>query len=99
VGEPGIGKTRLLAEIRAMAAGAGHRVLAGQAGELAGSVPFAVLVDALDDVLTGHRPELPSRAERGSPAPPAALPAGALPSRLPDEIGKPTSYSMLHLTE
>ncbi|GAB3873986.1 LuxR family transcriptional regulator [Kibdelosporangium lantanae] len=58
VGEPGIGKTRLLAEIRTMAAGAGHRVLAGQAGELAGSVPFAVLVDALDDMLTGCRPPL-----------------------------------------
>lgn len=58
VGEPGIGKTRLLAEIRQLAAGHGRRVLAGQAGELAGAVPFAVLVDALDDVLAGGRPTL-----------------------------------------
>ncbi|TCO62486.1 helix-turn-helix transcriptional regulator [Actinocrispum wychmicini] len=58
VGEPGIGKTRLLAEIRTLAEGGGHRVLAGQAGELAGSIPFAVLVDAVDDVLAGGRPPL-----------------------------------------
>lgn len=58
VGEPGIGKTRLLAEIRAMAFAKGHRVLAGQAGELSGTVPFSVLVDAVDDVLAGGRPPL-----------------------------------------
>src|SRR5687768_9978407 len=58
VGEPGIGKTRLLAEIRALAAVQGRRVFAGQAGELSGTVPFSVLVDALDDVLAGGRPPL-----------------------------------------
>ncbi|MEV4312678.1 AAA family ATPase [Actinocrispum sp. NPDC049592] len=56
VGEPGIGKTRLLAEIRA-AAGP-RRALAGQAGELAGSIPYSVLVDALDDTLTKSQPPL-----------------------------------------
>ncbi|RSM89467.1 hypothetical protein DMH04_05555 [Kibdelosporangium aridum] len=58
VGEPGIGKTRLLAEFRAVASAKGHRVLAGQAGELSGTVPFSVLVDAIDDVLVGCRPPL-----------------------------------------
>jgi DNA-binding NarL/FixJ family response regulator len=58
VGEPGIGKTRLLAEIRALAAVQGRRVFAGQAGELSGTVPFSVLVDALDDALAGGRPPL-----------------------------------------
>ncbi|ONI81056.1 hypothetical protein ALI144C_21100 [Actinosynnema sp. ALI-1.44] len=58
VGEPGIGKTRLLAEFRAVAAANGHRVLAGQAGELSGTAPFSVLVDAVDDVLVGSRPAL-----------------------------------------
>ncbi len=58
VGEPGIGKTRLLAEFRGVASAKGHRVLAGQAGELSGTVPFSVLVDAIDDVLVGCRPPL-----------------------------------------
>jgi DNA-binding NarL/FixJ family response regulator len=72
VGEPGIGKTRLLAEIRAMAAAKGRRVLAGQAGELSGTVPFSVLVDAVDDVLAGGRPPLADRS--------LALLADVLPS-------------------
>ncbi|CAM3321532.1 LuxR family transcriptional regulator [Kibdelosporangium persicum] len=72
VGEPGIGKTRLLAEFRAVAAEKGHRVLAGQAGELSGTAPFSVLVDALDDVLAGCRPPLDERS--------LALLADVLPS-------------------
>jgi DNA-binding NarL/FixJ family response regulator len=58
VGEPGMGKTRLLAEIHELAGARGYRVLAGQAGELAGTAPFAVLVDAVDDFLAGCRPPL-----------------------------------------
>nr|CTQ95765.1 regulatory protein, LuxR [Kibdelosporangium sp. MJ126-NF4] len=72
IGEPGIGKTRLLAEFRAVAAARGHRVLAGQAGELSGTAPFSVLVDAVDDVLVGCRPALDERS--------LALLADVLPS-------------------
>ncbi|ALG07208.1 helix-turn-helix transcriptional regulator [Kibdelosporangium phytohabitans] len=72
VGEPGIGKTRLLAEFRAVAAAGGHRVLAGQAGELSGTAPFSVLVDAVDDVLVNCRPPLDDQA--------LALLADVLPS-------------------
>src|SRR3954471_21702664 len=48
VGEPGIGKTRLLAELEARAAGREHLVLAGRATEFERELPFAVVVDALD---------------------------------------------------
>jgi DNA-binding CsgD family transcriptional regulator/tetratricopeptide (TPR) repeat protein len=48
VGEPGIGKTRLLRELAIMAQAQGVHVLAGRASELE-QVPFAPIVDALDD--------------------------------------------------
>lgn len=51
VGEPGIGKTRLLAELAARADARGHTVLTGRATELERNLPFAVFVDALDDYL------------------------------------------------
>jgi DNA-binding NarL/FixJ family response regulator len=49
VGEPGIGKSRLLGELGRRAADRGHVVLAGRASELERDVPFALWVDALDD--------------------------------------------------
>ena len=58
VGEPGIGKTRLLAEL---ATRAGHRdqlVLSGSASELEGDLPFWVFVNALDDYVRGLDPRL-----------------------------------------
>jgi DNA-binding CsgD family transcriptional regulator len=48
-GEPGIGKTRLLRELRQRADARGHTTLAGSASQLEGDVPFAVFVEALDD--------------------------------------------------
>ena len=48
VGEPGIGKTRLLAELRARADAAGFAVRGAGAAEHERNLPFAVLADALD---------------------------------------------------
>jgi DNA-binding CsgD family transcriptional regulator/tetratricopeptide (TPR) repeat protein len=48
-GEPGIGKTRILDELRARAQGRGHVVLSGAAAEFEREMPFSVWVDALDD--------------------------------------------------
>lgn len=48
VGEPGIGKSRLLHEIGERAAGRGLTVLAGRAGEFERDLPFGVFLDALD---------------------------------------------------
>ena len=47
-GEPGIGKTRLLDELRARAEQRGHVVLDGAAAEFERELPFSVWVDALD---------------------------------------------------
>jgi ATP/maltotriose-dependent transcriptional regulator MalT len=53
VGEPGIGKTRLLAEFAARADARGHLVLTGSASELERDLPFSVFVDAIDEYLRG----------------------------------------------
>jgi DNA-binding CsgD family transcriptional regulator len=50
-GEPGIGKTRLLGELATLAAAHGLRVLSGRAAEFEREVPFALVVDALDDAV------------------------------------------------
>ena len=47
-GEPGIGKTRLLFELRRRAEERGCLVLAGSAAEFERDLPFGVWVDALD---------------------------------------------------
>src|SRR3954447_6596804 len=56
VGEPGIGKTRLLAELAARADERGQLVLYGSASELERELPFWVFVDALDEYVQGLEP-------------------------------------------
>ncbi|WP_236048802.1 helix-turn-helix transcriptional regulator [Paractinoplanes ovalisporus] len=60
-GAPGIGKTRLLAELAAHARTRGHRTLAGRASEYEHEVPFAVLIGALDDFVRTHAERLRDR--------------------------------------
>jgi ATP/maltotriose-dependent transcriptional regulator MalT len=55
-GEPGIGKTRLLAELQARADAKGWLVLAGSASELERELPFWVFVDALDEYVQAVEP-------------------------------------------
>ncbi len=50
-GEPGIGKSRLLAEIGELAARRGQLVLTGRAAEFERDLPFGLFVDALDEHL------------------------------------------------
>jgi DNA-binding CsgD family transcriptional regulator len=57
-GEPGIGKTRLLAELRQRADARGCTVLDGSASELERDLPFWVFVDALDEYVAGLDPRL-----------------------------------------
>lgn len=84
-GEPGVGKTRLVAELADVAAGGGSEVLVGHCAEGAG-VPFQPFAEALradvdaradddlDDRLGGHAGELsrlvPELAERTGQTPP-----------------------------
>jgi DNA-binding NarL/FixJ family response regulator len=57
VGEPGIGKTRLLSELAAEAELRGHLVLTGSASELERELPFSVFVHALDEYAQGLGPD------------------------------------------
>ena len=56
VGEPGIGKTRLLSELAARAELRGHLVLSGSASELERELPFSVFVHALDEYVESLDP-------------------------------------------
>jgi DNA-binding CsgD family transcriptional regulator len=55
-GEPGIGKSRLLAELASRAEERGHLVLSGRATELERDLPFALLIDTFDRHLAGDQP-------------------------------------------
>ena len=55
-GEPGIGKSRLLAELASRAEKRSHLVLAGRATELERDLPFALLIDAFDRRLASDPP-------------------------------------------
>src|SRR5215475_7704830 len=57
VGEPGIGKTRLLRELAARAGARGHLVLFGAASEFEHDLPFSLFVDALDEYVAGLEPD------------------------------------------
>jgi ATP/maltotriose-dependent transcriptional regulator MalT len=58
VGEPGIGKTRLLSELAFGAELRGHLVLSGSASELERELPFSVFVHALDEYVESLDPGL-----------------------------------------
>jgi DNA-binding NarL/FixJ family response regulator len=58
VGEPGVGKTRLLGELGALTADHGLITLGGRAAEFEQVMPFSLLVDALDDRLESRSAEL-----------------------------------------
>jgi len=58
VGESGIGKSRLLAELGRHAAKRGFLVLDGRAAEFERDIPFGVIVDALNDYVGGLEPSV-----------------------------------------
>jgi DNA-binding NarL/FixJ family response regulator len=58
LGEPGIGKSTLLAEILSQADDSGALVLEGRCAEFDLDAPFGVIVDALDDYLRSLNPRL-----------------------------------------
>jgi predicted ATPase len=55
-GEPGIGKSRLLAELAAHAESRRQLVLSGSASEFERDLPFWVFVDALEEFIQGLGP-------------------------------------------
>jgi DNA-binding CsgD family transcriptional regulator len=58
VGESGIGKSRLLAELARRAAGRGYLVLEGRAAEFELDIPFGLVVDALNDYVGALEPSV-----------------------------------------
>ena len=60
-GEAGIGKSRLLQELAAMADKKGYLTLEGRAAEFESEIPFRLFVDALDAHLSTLDPELTER--------------------------------------
>ncbi len=56
IGEPGIGKSRLLAELCRRGAARGYLVLDGRAAEFERDIPFGLIVDALNDYLAALEP-------------------------------------------
>jgi DNA-binding NarL/FixJ family response regulator len=92
VGEPGIGKTRLLEELGAHAEARGQTVLAGSASEFEEELPFWVFVDALDEYVEGLEPR---RLEAIGAATLAEL-SHVLPSRRGDGNGAPVERFRIH---
>jgi ATP/maltotriose-dependent transcriptional regulator MalT len=65
IGEPGIGKTRLLSELAARADESGCIVLSGSGSEFELDLPFWVFVDALDEYVAGLDPRRLESLEDG----------------------------------
>ncbi len=65
VGEPGIGKSRLLAELCRSAEDRGYLVLDGRAAEFELDIPFGLLVDALNDYVGSLEPALLRALDEG----------------------------------
>ena len=57
-GEPGIGKSRLLAELCRRGEDRGYLVLEGRAAEFERDIPFGLIVDALNDYLASLEPAM-----------------------------------------
>jgi len=82
-GEPGIGKTRLLAALADHAQHDGTRVLIGHAYESVGGLPYAPVVEALRSYVRTADPDA-LRAQLGSDAPPLTLLVPELQDRFSD---------------
>ena len=83
-GEPGTGKTRLLAELCARAQARGHLVLVGRGAEMERELPFGVWVAALDDHVAALGPNrVEGLAGDGLPELARVLPSAAAAGSAP----------------
>ncbi len=71
-GEPGIGKSRLLAELRSRAEARGHLVLSGSGAEFESDLPYGVWVEALDAFIASRRLDDPELAADLAPVLPSS---------------------------
>ena len=96
-GEPGVGKSRLVAEIGEEAQTRGMRVLAGHCVEMSGAPPYLPYVEMIEQAITNPRSPLALREALGDVAPEIARIAPALrrvfpnippPIELPAELAR-----------
>src|SRR4029453_16070768 len=94
-GTAGIGKTRLLAEARAIAGAAGRRVLAARGGELEGEFAFGIVRQLFEPLLASAAPVLRAELLSG----PAALVEplfGASRLAASEDAAAEGSFALLH---
>jgi tetratricopeptide (TPR) repeat protein len=83
-GEPGVGKSRLVAEIGDVAQARGMRVLTGHCVEMTGTPPYLPYVEIIDQVISSPRSSLELWRALGDVAPEIARIAPALRRVFPD---------------
>jgi class 3 adenylate cyclase/tetratricopeptide (TPR) repeat protein len=83
-GEPGVGKSRLVAEIGDEAQARGMRVLTGHCVEMSGAPPYLPYVEMIEQAITNPRSPLALREALGDVAPEIARIAPALRRVFPD---------------
>ena len=82
-GEPGVGKSRLVAEIGDEAQARGMRVLTGHCVEMSGAPPYLPYVEIIEQAISNPRSPLALREALGDVAAEIARIAPALQARLP----------------
>src|SRR6266513_5253443 len=93
-GSAGIGKTRLLAEARALAVAAEFEVLTARGGELEGQFAFGIVRQLFEAALAGASGELRAELLAGAAGLSASLFASA-PTAASGEAGE-SSFAVLH---
>ena len=93
-GSAGIGKTRLLAEARALATASGFEVLTARGGELEGEFAFGIVRQLFEVPLAAATPELRAELLAGAAELSASLFTSA-PTSASGE-GAESSFAMLH---
>src|SRR3954447_6601989 len=92
-GSAGIGKTRLLAEVRALARAGEFEVLSARGGELEGEVAFGIVRQLFEAPLAAATPELRAELLGGAAGLSGSLFASA---PTPSAEGGESSFAMLH---
>jgi DNA-binding CsgD family transcriptional regulator len=95
-GSAGIGKTRLIAEARAIAGAAGMRVLAARGGELEGEFAYGIVRQLFEPLLASASPELRAELLSGPAALMEPLFGAPQPAASPDAPPAEGSFAILH---
>jgi DNA-binding CsgD family transcriptional regulator len=95
-GSAGIGKTRLLAEARAIAGSAGMRVLAARGGELEGEFAYGIVRQLFEPLLASANPDLHAKLFSGPAALVEPLLGASQPAASKEAPPAEDSFAILH---